>query len=99
MAKAASVMLIGAIAARSRLQTLFLLGNAAMIIQFIVVLYVGIPAWRRTRQKGFLFWNTAAVIGLCNTVMLNGVVYSGSFPPEYVDFARQTYYVVLLVNI
>jgi hypothetical protein len=96
MAKAAALLSLAAIV-RSWLETLTLLDIASLIIQFVVVLYVAIPGWRRTRQKGFLCWNAGAFLGILNSVMAHTLIASRSTSPELYAVCRYGYGITVIV--
>ena len=80
------------------LQFWFFLDVATTILSCIVTLFYAFPAYRRTKQIGFVFWGFSALGSLWNTLTLHTF---GSDPrgnPAAYLFFHQSYRVLFIVD-
>ena len=68
------------------------------VIVNVVIFYLALPAYKRTKHKGFLFWILASLFALWNTVTLHTIGANPYTNPSGYHFVRYGYRILFVVD-
>ena len=80
------------------LPVLSFLDFASVVTANVVTAYLAFPAYRRTKQKGFLFWSLAALFSLWNAVTLHTFGANPYTNPSGYHFVHYSYRILFVVD-
>src|SRR5438552_1939695 len=80
------------------LSTLSFFDFVITVIGCVVTLFLGFPAYRRTKQLGFLLWCFSALGGLWNTITLHTLGADPHTNPAAYIFTRYSYRILFVAD-